>query len=207
MTLTVALGSLLLAAASAGLTSADKTFTVTPPPGWTASETESRSVFFRLTGPLRESAVLSRLTLTQYLYNRQAVSLSLERQLRGVAAETGVRVSLDPKLRHQSLANGAELDYRVAVSAGRPALLMALCRFEGEALLVQIVSHRAEERLTEIVGSLQRAGPGPAPEPPLRGAARRPGPSVPLIGVWVAALAVLAAAIAYHWRQLRRPSR
>ena len=217
-----ALRSLWLAAALAApawadvpLMSPDRTLAVTPPPGWTSTPSEDPAVLFRLGGPLRESAVVSRLTLTQYLYNRQAVSLSLEQQLNAVAAQTAVSLTLDPKLRHGSFASGAEVDYRIGAAPGRPALLMGLCRFQRDVLLVQVASPRAEERLAEILGSLQRAGPAfPASSSPAKRESpfslsrlRRERAGVrALVVFWVLALLALGAAMVWKWRDLRRPS-
>lgn len=191
-----------LALAAAPLEAPDGSLRLTPPLGWTAAEARP-PVVFRLVGPLRTSALVSRLEPTQYLYNRAALSRSLERLLDGVAREAGITLELDPKLRHASLSNGAEVDYRLGRAAGRPSLLLGICRFDGQVLLVQVISHHAEPNLREIAGALEaprRQDPPPARReefPPMR----------TLVAFWAAVLLGLLLAMLYWALQLRKPSR
>ena len=194
----------IAAIASAQFPSSDGTLLLSPPSGWSPGPV-SGPALFRLEGPLHYSALVSRLEPTQYLYNRAALSSSLERLLKRVAGEARISLELDAKMRHVSLANGAELDYRIGAAPGRPAMLLGICRFAGRVLLVQVISHHAEEHAREIVGALAVAGlPAPPPSP----GARAPAPSLGFLGAfWALSLLAIMAAMAYWWLQLRRPSR
>lgn len=195
---------LLAAAASAAapLASTDGSLLLTVPAGWT-SVPAAKPALFRLEGPLQYSALISRLEPTQYLYNRAALSNSLESLLKRVASDARISLELDPKLRHAALANGAEVDYRVGRAPGRPAMLLGIGRFAGQVLLVQVISHHAEQHVREVLGAL-RVPAAPASPP---GAGSR-GPSMGrLLVLWAGSLLAILAAMGYWWRQLKRPSR
>lgn len=170
---------------------------------------------FRLSGPLHYSAVISRLDPTEYLYNRAAVSRSLERLLERVTEAAGVQARPDPKLRHLSLANGLQIDYRLASPPDRPAILLGLVTVgtvpssgsrpdSGAVLLIQVISSAPEERLRELLSGLERPVVPPVP------ASLDPPGSVSmrfLAALWLGSLALIGAAMLFWWKQLKRPSR
>ncbi|MBI5201353.1 MAG: hypothetical protein HY925_07190 [Elusimicrobia bacterium] len=189
-------------AAASPVKSTDGSLLLTLPVGWTVVPAKLPAQF-KLAGPLHYSALLSRLEPTNYLYNRAALMRSLDRLLTGVAREAQVTLELDEKLRHASLANGLEVDYRLGKVPGRPSILLGIARFAGQTLLVQVISHHAETNMRELLGLLEVVARPPPP------------PAAPadelswgwLIALWAAALALILAAMAYAWRQLRKPSR
>lgn len=189
-------------ASAASLTAPDGSVRLNAPPGWIAVKARPPAIF-RLEGPLHDSLIVSLLAPTEYLYNRPALSQSLERLMRRVAGEAGVVLELDPKLRHLSLGNGADVDYRVGRAPGRPSMVLGICRFSGSVFLVQAVGHHAETNVREVLGSLAPAAGTPATPPP-------PSETFPigaLVLFWAATLLATLLAMLYWAIQLRKPSR
>jgi hypothetical protein len=83
-------------------------------------------------------------------------------------------------------------------------MLLGICRIAGQVLLVQVISHHAEEHARDVIGALGVPGlPAPPPAPRPRG---RPSAGL-LAAIWAGALFAIAASMAFWWLQLRRPSR
>lgn len=200
--------SLLVAGAlithGATVASPDGRWRLEVPPGWSAMPPSGPADLFRLTGPLRYSAVVSRLDRTPYLYNRAAVSRSLERLLEHVLIAARVSTAPDPRLKHLSLANGWEVDYRLASPPERPALLLGLARRGDDVVLIQVIAAGPEETLRALLSGLQKPVAPPAPkslDPP--GAISM----TTLLLLWLGSLAAVGVAMLYWLKQLRRPSR
>lgn len=174
------------------------------PSGWSAMPPSGPADLFRLTGPLRHSAVVSRLERTPYLYNRAAVSRSLERLLEHVLIAARMSAAPDPKLRHLSLANGWEVDYRLASPPERPSLLLGLARRGDDVVLIQVIAAGPEEKLRTLLSGLQKTVVPPSPrglDPPGSVSMRT------LLLFWLGSLALIGLAMVYWLKQLRKPSR